>query len=73
MKKITLLLIVCFSWFIKSEINSQKKYAGIVYYESKINKKQLIKYLTKGRNKLKNDRVKGTLDNIYQNTSSIKI
>tara|TARA_R110002049_G_scaffold107876_1_gene255718 strand:- start:238 stop:969 length:732 start_codon:yes stop_codon:yes gene_type:complete len=71
MKK-TILLLILFTSFVFPEMYSQKKYSGIVSYESKINSKELVKYLTKSRNNLKNVRVKQSLDKIYQNTSIIK-
>ncbi|GAB7255818.1 GLPGLI family protein [uncultured Polaribacter sp.] len=67
MKPIFTILLFCFSVSITSQ-----NISGKVIYESTINSKELVKYLTKSRNNLKNIKVKESLDKVYQNTSSIK-
>lgn len=71
MKNLTIFLSfsICFSF---TTLNSQKRNSGVIYYKSKINSKELDNYLSIKRDKLKNERVKKSLDEVFLNTKSIK-
>ncbi|UAM97894.1 GLPGLI family protein [Polaribacter litorisediminis] len=71
MKKlnIVILLLICFS---NINLSSQKNSSGIVYYESKINGKELDKYLTTKRKNINRKGVKESLDKVFLNTTTIK-
>ena len=59
-------------YFTCSILLAQQNFSGIINYESKINNRQLDKYLTNERKNVNNKRVKKSLDKVFLNTKSIK-